>query len=353
MKYYRKLDGLRFIAITLVFLEHYAHFIGSRISAGYYGVDLFFVLSGFLITEILLNAPQKSYLQNFANFIGRRTLRIFPIYYLTIAILLIFNQNSIRDNVWYLVTYTFNYASIINNLPITPLSHFWSLAVEEQFYIFWPTLVLFLRKYPAFLLITTSFIVLFGYSQLTFNYLEWHNKYNNISILTRMSSLGLGALGAMLNKYYLLPRRLFVNKLIENLSIPILILALISPNFFAKPVLLGILSLYFVIKSSIFEFNSTILRNFLSNRIIVHIGTLAYGLYVYHFPIGIYLTQYLFDPIWLNIDFNKLGVLGFLKWHSWFIKFILFSLISYFVALLSYNYIEKPILNLKNKFFKY
>ena len=83
MKHYKQLDGLRFIAVSLVLVEHFATFLGRHISAGYYGVDLFFVISGFLITNILLRS-NESFGKTYKNFIGRRTLRIFPIYYLTI-----------------------------------------------------------------------------------------------------------------------------------------------------------------------------------------------------------------------------------------------------------------------------
>ena len=84
--HYNKIDGLRAVAISLVLLEHFAMIIGRPIFAGFYGVDLFFVVSGFLVTGILIKQNDKTFLENYKRFIGRRTLRIFPIYYLTILI---------------------------------------------------------------------------------------------------------------------------------------------------------------------------------------------------------------------------------------------------------------------------
>ena len=112
MKYYERIDGLRFIAIFLVLLEHFAMYIGRPLYAGFYGVDLFFVISGFLVTTVLLKSNERSFKENYKRFIGRRTLRIFPIYYLTILLLWIFGLTIVRQNLPYLLTYTFNYAII-------------------------------------------------------------------------------------------------------------------------------------------------------------------------------------------------------------------------------------------------
>jgi peptidoglycan/LPS O-acetylase OafA/YrhL len=72
INYYRKIDGLRFIAILFVMIEHFASFLAKYISAGYYGVDLFFVISGFLVIGILLKPNEGSFKKNYLNFLGRR-----------------------------------------------------------------------------------------------------------------------------------------------------------------------------------------------------------------------------------------------------------------------------------------
>ena len=212
MKYYEKIDGLRFIAIFLVLIEHFAIFIGRHISAGYFGVDLFFVISGFLISTILLKDNNNSFQKNYLNFIGRRTLRIFPIYYLTILILYLLNLPVVKEEIFYLISYSYNYAWASSGYPLNPVAHFWSLAVEEQFYLFWPFIILLLKNYYKFLLFLIITIIIFGYTLMIFDILPSISKFNSVGLHTRMASLGMGALGAVLSKKNYLPVKLFKSK---------------------------------------------------------------------------------------------------------------------------------------------
>ncbi|MES2884638.1 MAG: acyltransferase [Pseudomonadota bacterium] len=154
----RALDGLRGIAILLVLVMHTLHFEGGRplwgwinsaIKAGWIGVDLFFVLSGFLITRILVqmrDAPNRT-----SVFYGRRALRILPGYffYLLLAVppLLLFAAPAYvsltREMLPWLMVFGQNFHAALSapGLNLGPLSHLWSLAVEEQFYLLWPFLV--------------------------------------------------------------------------------------------------------------------------------------------------------------------------------------------------------------------
>lgn len=352
MKYYEKIDGLRFVAIFFVLIEHFASIIGTHMSAGYYGVNLFFVISGFLITSILLKPNEKTFALNYKNFIGRRTLRIFPIYYLTILVLWLVHLDVIREKLIWFLTYTFNYAWIIYNLPITPVSHFWSLGVEEQFYLFWPLVALSLKYKQKLLTIVILVIIVTGYGQQIFNIFPSISAYNDFGLLTNASSLGLGALAAVLSAQNLLPDKLFRNKILECLVFLILISSLLLSYKF-KTVVLGLCSFYLVLKAAKYEFYVKPINQLLKNKQIVRIGTLSYGIYVYHMPISHYFTDYVFNPVWTNIDFSHLGRFEKLQWHSWIIKFPLYSLLSYGVASLSFKYIESPILKLKDKFFKY
>ena len=160
------LDGVRGIAIALVLALHFggaADFslrtrstIGSWLDrvfyAGWTGVDLFFVLSGFLITTILLVSKDDPHY--FRQFYGRRVLRIFPLYYAALILGLVVLPLFVADErlgllpggasgeVW-LWTYTLNIGLALGWIasPITYFSHFWTLAIEEQFYLVWPGLV--------------------------------------------------------------------------------------------------------------------------------------------------------------------------------------------------------------------
>jgi peptidoglycan/LPS O-acetylase OafA/YrhL len=147
------LDGLRGLAIILVIFFHFTvndksadgirRVILHATNAGWIGVDLFFVLSGFLITSILLDA--KGTQGYFRNFYMRRVLRIFPLYYGTLlvafVIIPLFHPVAVR-NEWALWVYLANFFPARGSAFI----HFWSLAVEEQFYLVWPAVVLLLGR---------------------------------------------------------------------------------------------------------------------------------------------------------------------------------------------------------------
>lgn len=144
MKHNRALDGLRGLAIVLVIAFH-----GGWLPFGWVGVQLFFVLSGYLITSILLETRSLSASGYFSRFYWRRTLRIMPLYYafLLVATVLFvaFNLPAGLNEDWpYLVTYTHNFARAKIE-DVKTFSHFWSLAVEEQFYLMWPAVVWFAR----------------------------------------------------------------------------------------------------------------------------------------------------------------------------------------------------------------
>eukprot|EP01037_Dinobryon_pediforme_P015539 gene15539-15686_t len=144
------LDGLRGIAVILVLFAHFPYIQNSGISkliwqtaqtlrSGYIGVDLFFVLSGFLITRILIRERSTLGKINLLAFYQRRALRIFPIYYLSLFVCLALFPSNLGETDS-LIFYFFNYYHPFHPLPY-PMEHTWSLAVEEQFYLIWPAIV--------------------------------------------------------------------------------------------------------------------------------------------------------------------------------------------------------------------
>jgi peptidoglycan/LPS O-acetylase OafA/YrhL len=161
------LDGLRGLAILLVMFGHFAVYDGMPVttvwadravkslgSAGWVGVDLFFVLSGYLITGILYDSRQGRHY--FRSFYARRVLRIFPVYYGALLVFLVILPNLVpssralallrADSFWYW-TYLINVRIAFEGFPAFPaLGHFWSLAVEEQFYLIWPLVVLLFSR---------------------------------------------------------------------------------------------------------------------------------------------------------------------------------------------------------------
>jgi peptidoglycan/LPS O-acetylase OafA/YrhL len=145
MQYVSSLDGTRGIAVLLVMLFHFGYF-----PAGWIGVQIFFVLSGYLITSILTEDKNKSLPAFIGRFYWRRLLRIFPLYYgfLVVAALAytLYRVPVSFSSDWpWLFTYTANFARMRDSDVGAPFVHLWSLAVEEQFYLVWPFLVYFLR----------------------------------------------------------------------------------------------------------------------------------------------------------------------------------------------------------------
>lgn len=349
MGYYPKIDGLRFVAIFLVLFEHFVYIPSIHIIAGYYGVDLFFVISGFLITGILIKTPEKPFLENYKSFIVRRILRIFPIYYLTVIVLLIAGLPHVQENLIYLLTYTFNYAIVFKHLPNNPINPFWSLSVEEQFYLFWPLVVLSFKNKLHILLVVSIVVVIIGYSQQLLNIIPSHEKYNYFSLFTRMSSLGLGAVAIIAHRLRLLSTRFFTDKTIEYLILMLIVFSLVIP-YKVNMQVLGLSSFYLVLKAAFYGFKIDAVNNFLKKSWVIYVGSISYGIYLFHLPLSYYVDTNLFKPIMNSIDFSHLGKLIFLKWYSVVITFPLYSLLTVCLASLSYRYFEKPFLKLKARF---
>ena len=173
--YFPALDGLRAIAFLSVFFHHYGY-----MTFGWFGVDCFFVLSGFLITGILFDTVDQPH--RVRNFYVRRTLRIFPLFYAVFAVLLLAYPlvHWQWDRRWLLwPAYFANFIGFFPHVPIDlatanvlngvlptrsgfvlNLGHFWSLCVEEQFYLVWPSIVFFVRRRRPLLWICAAAIVI-------------------------------------------------------------------------------------------------------------------------------------------------------------------------------------------------
>ena len=209
--YVPALDGIRGLAIVMVMLAHFTSYGGMHpvvaldrlyygiVMLGGTGVDLFFVLSGFLITGILLDSRKES--GYFRNFYMRRVLRIFPLYYATLAvcflILPFFRPGDselsllLQEQAWYW-TYLANVRMALDGWPaFHAIGHFWSLAVEEQFYMVWPLAVFAVAGRRLRVLC----IVLIVGSLLTRVYFWQAGYLPRINVLTiaRMDALASGA----------------------------------------------------------------------------------------------------------------------------------------------------------------
>lgn len=358
LSYLPSLDSLRAWAVLMVIGEHYFlallpkeyHFL----PLGSMGVSIFFTLSGFLISTILLETQEtkNSKLNTLKKFYIRRFLRLFPVYYFTIiAAIIFFPVLNIKENAIYYFTYTTNF-KIFSTGEWGKVGHFWSLAVEEQFYLFWPLFFLFIpQKYLLntiiFFIISAPIFKIVCYYLLPQKELYWLLTPFNFDLL------GLGALAAYIRIY----KPLFWQKLYRvtnknTIAIIILLAIFIISYFFKINTLLYSLSFYpcvalvtllWIFVS--FETGATAFPTLLNNIWLQQLGKISYGVYVYHLPI---MGLWGFNSAWFiskGIDYEAIYWLD----NPYVISFCCL-LVTIVVSLLSYSLIEKPIKRLKVRF---
>src|SRR4051794_36933571 len=151
LKYIARLDSVRFGAVFFVLLQHL--FGLTFLPWGHLGVSLFFVLSGFLITGILLRERERigtgelSRKKAIGQFYWRRTVRIFPLYFAVVLVFAVLLDVGGGRGLWkWLFSYTMNYRIWLQHYEDPVWSGFWSLAVEEHFYLIWPAIILLAPK---------------------------------------------------------------------------------------------------------------------------------------------------------------------------------------------------------------
>ncbi len=343
-KHFGQIDTLRAFAIIMVILTHWLVNTGlGEFHYFTYGVDLFFTISGFLITYLFLfdkerNADAKG--KVVVNFYMRRLLRIFPIYYLLMFFFILLNK-TFHAWIWnegngvYYLTYTSNILFFLKGDQSAELQHTWSLAVEEQFYIIWPLLLILLSKRQ-----TLYFLVSVFFIGIISNIL-WYKSNVRLFPNGNFHTLGIGALLAYLVYYHKQDR--FYENLLQKYSLPAfaisfavlcLVLGTNSSNNFLKPLFLSLTSGLFLFIA--YNGKTSLLNPLLNLKPLQYIGKLSYGIYLYHKPI----------PSFIKIACLKLH----LELPPPLLYFLLCLLILIPVVLASYYLIEKPILKLKTKF---
>lgn len=343
--HFPSLDGWRAVAIILVIFGHsrfttletslYNQFIFLLVYASL-GVKIFFVLSGFLITSLLIKEFIKNEKINIKHFFIKRTLRIFPVLYLYILTIFILNYiydlNLKIDYFLGPLLYISNF-SIFEGTWIT--GHTWSLAVEEQFYLVWPFIFSFMTL-KAWLFCT---IILCSVPLLNI-WWYYNPSYYQITLgpfLTNADSIFTGSLFAILSfqGFFNKEQKIWFNKIIILFAI-FIILAIyyfISRGMLGKvlvpfgSITVNLLIVFLLLQSIIN--NKTIIYRFLNKGFMIKIGAISYSLY-----------------IWQQLFILPLNIYsGFSKWSI----FPLNILLSFLMAYLSYNYFEKYFLNMKTK----
>lgn len=347
-----QLDGLRFIAVLMVMIGHWMQWQWSdpwlKAIPLSNGVTLFFVLSGFLITRILItNRDLYDHLQQGKKklikiFYIRRFLRIFPLYYFLIFILFIFNYDNTREVFVWLVTYTTNIYHSLYNLDIASFSHLWSLAVEEQFYLFWPFVILFLKPKKTLPVILLTIILSLTFKAYLFLYTDkW--MANSFFTLSCMHALGLGALLAYIQVY--LPqlfgrtgRALWFYSALSLYIIMFVLQKHFSLDWYKVVVdefVFAAVSFFAISRASQNEF-SGIAKWILQNPFSVYSGKISYGLYVYHMFIPPMFTY--FGP--------RIG----LSITNPYLIFTIMYFMNFIISSASWWMLESPINKLKKRF---
>jgi peptidoglycan/LPS O-acetylase OafA/YrhL len=360
--YFPNLNGVRFIAAFWVIVHHieqfkekfgfanhifYTRFIRQL---GPLGVFLFFVLSGFLITTLLLVEKQKTNTVDIKKFYLRRILRIWPLYYF-IVILGLFVLPQIDflnipdetpligvDLTQKIVLYALILPNIVTGVfkHIPYVSQNWSIGVEEQFYYFWPWVIR--QSKTAKLLSVMAFFLVFFYllRSLTVLFMPenglWIYLKEFIKSL-RLTCMILGAIGAYFTHFQLNSKIVqFIFKPVFQGFLYVLLSVMLYFEFYQKGLSPEIYSLVFtLILMNLAKNPKTILS--LENPVLDYLGKISYGLYMYH-------TIAVIIAVKIAMSHNQ---------SNW-ISYPLTLILTIIMAGLSYQYFEKPFLKLKDKF---
>ncbi|NBG65373.1 acyltransferase family protein [Acidiluteibacter ferrifornacis] len=351
--YFKGLNGIRAIAAVSVLLSHItlalsnfglkSNLLGytdtgetKTLDLAGYGVTIFFVLSGFLITYLLLVEKEQTSTVSIKKFYWRRLLRIWPLYFsylfLSLCIAIYFDISVNSSSVFYYIIFSANVPFILGtSLPF--LSHYWSLAVEEQFYIFWPFFSLFRVK--VMLMLSVIIIIILIWTKGFLHIYHPNSLLETIIHVSRFHCILIGAVAAML---YFLKHKLFIllttSKLSQLLTWMWLIFIALNKFHIASFLDNELVSIFAVllIMSQICE--APLLS--MENRLFNFLGTISFGLYVYH-PLLIYLLSKVL------IVSNSESVL----WTI--IVYLLCTLLTIIVAQISFKYLEQPFLKYKKK----
>jgi peptidoglycan/LPS O-acetylase OafA/YrhL len=339
--HFPQLDSLRTLAIAGVL---YAHFTGGPLNAyaGAWGVRLFFVLSGFLITGILLRlrddgAGARGSARKFGVFYARRFLRIVPVYYALLAAAWIVGVHDVRRALGWHALYLSNFhVAVLGYYPLET-GHFWSLSVEEQFYLVWPLLILLLPRSalgPA-IVATIGVGPLSRYLMTTYG-VEVHTIWTHpVAVL---DTLGFGALLAWSawnrGAVSAVPRWLSV----AVVPAAVLLLLTLLPG---APVALWVLDILAngVIFAWMVAHTSVGVRGpigrVLSWPPLMYLGRISYGIYLFHMFVRVFGTR----------AFEKLGLVV-----PPAVAAVVFTVLSVVAAALSWHAFERPINALKRYF---
>ena len=353
IEYRKDVDALRGYAVLAVV---FYHFNIPYFGGGFIGVDIFFVISGYLITSIIFLEQTKNNF-SFINFYERRIRRIVPILLIVlVTTIIIQSELLLYDEKKFFYKAILSIVFFVSNLWFAKLGtyfepeisqshllHTWSLSIEEQFYLFFPLLLFFFYKKRIFLILTIIFFISLLLANnggvLKYSY-PFYDEYkliktpgNNFYLLpTRLWELLIGSMIAIFNIKFRNKYKFDFNKKITNsLNIIGYFIIFFSFLFFSEKIphpsivtiipILGISIILFLDISK--KKNETLLEKFITNTFIIKVGLISYSLYLWHLPILYFYHDY-FGPEKLN-----------------FLEILFLIILSLIISIFSYNYIEK------------
>jgi peptidoglycan/LPS O-acetylase OafA/YrhL len=343
MKHIPSLNGLRAISIFIVLFAHLKDTFGfpgilikliSWTCYGNLGVEVFFVISGFLISTILLSEVKRNDNINFKRFYFRRFLRIFPVFFLYVIFILFLN-NIYNLTILDFIKPLFYFSNFAVFGGHWFLGHTWSLSVEEQFYLIWPFTIYKFKKYIPQITLTVFFLAiilrLIGLFNQEYSDFILNPLIGSLDGILIGSYISLLIIGGKIPKFYGYYKSFKYPVLYTTISLLLLYslqhLGNIGYTLFILFKGFGSILIAFFLIYCIQEKESLIYR-FLNLKFISYIGILSYSIY-----------------IWQQFFLLKIGAT---KQIFFFQKYPLNILFVFIIAILSYELFEKPILKLKN-----
>lgn len=348
-RYFQSLDGVRFFSIVAVLWHHsFPADTSGFLLKGFLGVDMFFVLSGFLIVTLLLREKKLHKTIDLRGFYIRRCLRIFPVYFgLLIGLLFIYgflkeDKQDFNQLLSLMPIYLF-FVSNWSLINFPNLEIYWSLATEEQFYVLWPLLEkIFSRKNVLLFLVIFIFInqlINFGVLDNLITSLYGTEDALHLSILdSTFTPICLGVLLAHIlhyeNSYTIFHK--FVKSPISPIVIFILLMVFIilAPADISGLPRLCIQLLMMFWLASLVVTEEHAFKPFMQLVLVKRIGQISYGMYVYHM-FAIHIARVIVDRSGIEFDYSL---------------FIFGTILTLVIAELSFRFYEAPILKLKKRF---
>ncbi len=357
--------ALAFFAIFLYHINPGPGYLGLQ--AGYLGVQAFFVLSGFLLTPILIemkaNLNKKDF---FVHFYGRRALRIFPLYYSYLALVAVISVSAIYlygpsgtiplqrfiGQLPWTMTYTYDFFHASDHFQPTPFTtHFWSLAVEEQFYLVWPLAIFFistkhLKNFLLLVIMAGPLMRFFSVMIFDAHILSTLRQTDLAIYILPFSHVDAFAIGGYLSLYGK-SRPIY---LVWLSILLVLMLGIIASWLSTRQIqwdqlgygpfmkdsykyvwgytLVNLMFAYVLVHVR----DKTFMPALFENRLLVYLGTISYGLYVFHFPVVwlVYSTMY------------RLPVI---------VQQSITLMVTVIISMVSYEFMEKRMINLKDRYF--